>query len=52
VLDGGEVLVREGRRGGTEEVQRVTKKLAEGKSCSGRRMAEGVVPAVTRGGSG
>jgi hypothetical protein len=29
-LDGGEVPVREGRRGGTEEVRRVTKKLARG----------------------
>jgi hypothetical protein len=49
-LDGGEVPVREGRRGGAREVQWVTRKLARG--CSGRRMAGGVLPTVTRGGGG
>jgi hypothetical protein len=48
VLDGGEGPIREGRRGGTGEVHRVTKKLA-GEGCCGRRMAGGVFLMVTHG---
>jgi hypothetical protein len=35
-LDGGEVPVLEGWQGGTEEVHRMTKKLARGKVVVGR----------------
>jgi hypothetical protein len=50
VLDGNEVPVREGWRGGTGEVHRVMKKLVG--DCSGWRMAGGVFLRVTGGDGG